>query len=47
MADSNRKPFFREMSQNFGGTCNDGIQGVRTGSREPVLEISARLANRF
>ena len=24
---------------------SDGIQGVRTGSREPVLRISARLAN--
>ena len=28
-------------------TCSDGIQGVRTGSREPVLGISARLANPF
>ena len=26
---------------------SDGIQGVRTGSREPVLGISARLANPF
>ena len=26
------------------GITSDGIQGVRTGSREPVLGISARLA---
>ena len=31
----------------WGVKNSDGIQGVRTGSREPVLGISARLANPF
>ena len=30
-----------------GVVASDGIQGVRTGSPEPVLGISARLANPF
>ena len=41
-SDSLSKQLFKNIH-----IISDGIQGVRTGSREPVLGISARLANPF
>ena len=44
-APSNAAVPRRSARTNKGVSPSDGIEGVRTGSREPVLGTSARLAN--
>ena len=43
----NRESYFSGLEFKNDTNTSDGIQGVRTGLREPVLGISARLANPF